>query len=62
MIYIMLLSLALLCGCQEEQVHKINDKVTDLANDIIDVGEDFIEDETGIIIDIDLPKDKIEKI
>jgi len=54
--YIKFLCLVLLCSCQDEQVKKIENKVIDLADDIIDVGEDFIEDETGIKVDVQLPK------
>jgi len=50
MIYILLLSLSLLCSCEE------NEKVHNLAEDIIDIAEEELEKETGIKVDVQLPE------
>lgn len=55
---ISILCLALLSGCEKEEIKRAlqNDKVNNLAEQVIDIAEDKLEKETGIKVDIQLPE------
>jgi hypothetical protein len=59
----LLLVLLLLCGCEKEEIkHALeNEKVHTLTENVIDIGEDVIEDLSGLKVDVKLPGDEDEK-
>ncbi len=56
------ISLLLLCACQEVEKVLENPKLQQdsktVAEDLIDIGEEIVEDETGVKVNVALPQGK----